>query len=129
MGGQPKPNPKSTGKKDSEYREQVLVEFSKLGYTQTEGNHVKECAAIARDKLFPSLKFVSEDFMRNKMPTKIAKFLNVPKKMMGPTGPWMETWNDKTANACRKAINQKRNDIAGSMREKYQGKDGRRTTS
>ena len=102
-------------------KDRVLLDYRKSGSIKTEEDHIMECVTVAKEKLFPRVKFVSEDVMKTKLAKRVADFLQVPQSMMKDDGYWMEVWNRKAGNACRIAIKKKRNDISVFIGRKFVG--------
>ena len=109
------------GRTEEKVTEKVPSNFVKQGMIEDPEQLVKECTKLAKGKLFNKMKFVTEHSLAERMPQKIANYLGVPHEMRAPGGSWMSLWNKKVGNACRRAVNQRRNDISGSIRDKYLG--------
>ena len=96
-----------------------MVEFAHFGYTVSDKNHVDMLFRLTKQKLFPKIKFVTNNNQVNKMAMKLCKMMNCTEAQMKLGSHWMNTWSKMGANVCRKAINKKRNDINLEIRKEF----------
>ena len=102
-----------------EERSSILVEFAHFGYAVSDKDHVAMLVSLTKKDLFPKIKFVTDDSQLNKMAAKLCKMMNCTEAQKKPGSHWMNTWSKLGANACRKAINKKRNDITSEIRKEF----------
>ena len=106
----------------SEAEKEALVQrdFARMGHSEGDKQTIARCVEATRDKIFRELKFVTDHFDTEDMASRVAVKAGFHAELATEKNShWMQLWKRKTANACRKAINNKRNDISGQMRLKH----------
>lgn len=101
---------------------EVINDFVTRGLAMSDEDRVKKLVELTKKHLFPKIKFVTDDVQVDRMAVQLGKIMSMPAEQMKRGGNWMDLWETKGGNACRKAINKKRNDTNTEVHKAFVGR-------